>query len=440
VGQADADDIVTGQRYFQPELETMPRADLEELQLDKLLSQLPYAYEHSALVRETWDDAGVHPRDIRSMADFTERVPFLDKDAIRRFRDRHRDPYGGLLCIPERDLVAIYSTSGTTGDPTPTPQGESRGSPLAREFWEVGVRPGDHMVMFLFTFRGVSVFKGMHEVGAVPLFFDHTPVELPRLAEFGRRYQPTGLYLLSGPLIMAIDAMAPAMGIDPKELFASYRGAVYGGEPLGPRARELVDAWGIELFLHTAVGDAGSATECAEHDGYHWWEDSVMVEHLEPDRTDPVGDGDRGEMVVTSLDDRVAPLIRFRSDDLVHLSRARCGCGRTHGRIWPLARKTDEVVVDGRSIIPTDVWAAIESVPATSSGFFQVIRPRRELDRLRLRVGYHAPLAEAEASVRDAVAAAVFAAVGLVPDVDLVPEADLLKLGPPQKIPRVAMS
>jgi len=215
---------------------------------------------------------------------------------------------------------------------------------------------------------------------------------------------------------------------------------VYGGEPLGPRARQLVQEWGIELFLHTAVGDAGAATECAEHDGCHWWEDQILVEHLDPDGADTVADGARGEMVVTSLADRVAPLIRYRTDDLVHLSRDRCRCGRTHGRIWPLARKTDEVVVHGRSVVPTDVWAAVESVPATSSGFFQVIRPRRELDQLRLRVGYRTPLAVPEDAVRDAVAAAVFAAVGLEPVVELVPEGELLKLGPPQKIPRVATS
>jgi len=431
---------VANDRYFQPELETMPRADLDALQEEKLLALLPYAYERSGLVRETWDEAGVHPRDVRSMADFFERVPFIDKDAVRSFRDRHKDPYGGLLCLPESELVAIYSTSGTTGDPTPTPQGDTHTAALAREFWELGSRPGDHMVMFLFTFRGVSVFRSMQEIGAVPLFFDHTPAELPRLAAASSRYRPTGLYLLSGPTIMAIDAMAPAMGIDPREVFEPYRGVVFGGEPLGPRARQLVDDWGIELFLHTAVGDAGAATECREHDGCHWWEDNILVEHLDPDGAAPVGGDQRGEMVVTSLSDRVAPLVRFRSDDLVHVRRDRCGCGRTHGRIWPVARKTDEVVVDGKSVIPTDVWAAVESVPATSSGFFQVVRPARELDRLRLRVGYREPLAEPLASVRDAVAGAVAAAVGLVPDVELVPEAELLKLGPPQKIPRVAKS
>jgi len=432
--------VANDDRYFDPELETMPRADLDALQEEKLLALVPYAYERSGIVRETWDAAGVHPRDIRSTADFVERAPFIDKDAIRSFRDRHKDPYGGLLCVPEAELVAIYSTSGTTGDPTPTPQGDSRSAVLAREFWELGVRPGDHMVMFLFTFRGVSVFRSMQGIGAVPLFFDHTPTELPRLASASARYQPTGLYLLSGPMIMAIDAMAPSMGIDPREVFAPYRGIVYGGEPLGPRARQLVDEWGVELFLHTAVGDAGAATECREHDGYHWWEDTVLVEHLSPDGGEPVAGDGRGEMVVTSLGDRVAPLVRFRTDDLVHVNRGTCGCGRTHGRIWPVARKTDEVVVDGKSVIPTDVWAAVESVPATSSGFFQVIRPARDLDRLRLRVGYREPLVQPIDAVRDAVAGAVAAAIGLVPDVELVPEAELLKLGPPQKIPRVAKS
>jgi len=228
------------------------------------------------------------------------------------------------------------------------------------------------------------------------------------------------------------------MGIDPRQLFEPYRGAVYGGEPLGPRARQLVDEWGIELFLHTAVGDAGAATECRMHDGYHWWEDNVLVEHLSPDGASAVAGEARGEMVVTSLSDRVAPLVRFRTDDLVHVDRGTCGCGRTHGRIWPLARKGDEVVVGGRSVIPTDVWAAVESVPATSSGFFQVIRPARELDRLRLRVGYREPLTSPIEAVRDAVADAVEAAVALRPEIDLVPEAELLRLGPPQKIPRVA--
>ena len=83
------------QQYYAPEIETMPRADLEALQLERLQAIIPHAYEHSALVRETWDEAGVKPADIRSLDDFQERVPFIDKDTVRRFRDERGDPFGG---------------------------------------------------------------------------------------------------------------------------------------------------------------------------------------------------------------------------------------------------------------------------------------------------------------------------------------------------------
>ena len=106
----------------------MPRAEIEAKRDEKLLGDLlPWAYERSGLIRETWDAAGVTPSDVQSMEDFAEKVPFIDKDAIRSYRDRHDDPHGGMLCLDPNDptmkgiFSAIFSTSGTTGDPTPAP-------------------------------------------------------------------------------------------------------------------------------------------------------------------------------------------------------------------------------------------------------------------------------------------------------------------------------
>jgi phenylacetate-CoA ligase len=145
-------------RYFAPEIETMPRAELDALQEEKLFGDLlPWAYEHSTLLRETWDAAGVTPDDITTFAQFRARVPFIDKDAIRRFRKTHRDPYGGLLCVDLNTpgvFSAVFSTSGTTGEPTPAPYAGRGPSMLTREFWELGSRPGDHFTHMLFTFRG----------------------------------------------------------------------------------------------------------------------------------------------------------------------------------------------------------------------------------------------------------------------------------------------
>jgi phenylacetate-CoA ligase len=434
-------------RYFVPEIETMPRADLDALREEKLLGDIvPWAYERSGLVRETWDAAGVSAADIRTMDDFREKVPFLDKDAIRSYRDRHHDPYGGLLCLdPHTSGVfsAIFSTSGTTGDPTPAPYAGRGPSMLVREFWELGCRPGDHFTHMLFTFRGPGIHDTIRGIGATPIFLDHRPADLPQLFRFSQDLRPTAWYTLSGPLVAALEQAGLAMGVDLADVFASYKGVVFAGEPIGPRARIRVGSWGLELFMQTSVGDVGAATECREHDGYHFWEDCAFIEHLDPYGTGPsdsgpVGEGERGELVSTTLVDKVAPLIRYRSDDLVRLTRERCACGRTHGRIWPLGRKGDEVMVDGRSVLPGDVWEAVEAVPETEAGLFQVIRTGREVDRLRLRVGYSSEGARGLSDLRTRVTDAVHAAVGMAPEIELVPNEALLRQGPPHKIPRVA--
>ncbi|MCU1426111.1 MAG: hypothetical protein JWL83_111, partial [Actinomycetia bacterium] len=195
----------------------------------------------------------------------------------------------------------------------------------------------------------------------------------------------------------------------------------------------------VQLYEHSAVGDVTASFECPQHDGLHYWEDTAFVECLDLDGAEPVADGERGELVATTLFNRVAPLVRYRSDDIVRISRATCACGRTHARMWPIGRKGDEVVVDGKAVLPVDVWEAVESVDACALGLFQIVRDCRNVDRLRLRVGYAPQYANALASVGDDVRGAVLAAVGVVPDVELVADGELLRLGPPHKIPRVAV-
>jgi phenylacetate-CoA ligase len=425
--------------YFSP-VETTPRERLEELQLELLLDLLPYAYEHAPVIREAWDAAGVTPREVKSLDDFRERVPFVDKDALRRFRDERGDPFGGLCALPPAELTAINSTSGTTGDPTLVPEkwgGGGTPAVITRDFWGMGVRPGDHVALVLFTFRGPTygLFQGL---GTVPLLFDFDPSEMARLCELSLRYRPSALYNFGSVLIHAVRDACESGRIDPADVFSSYKGVVFAGEPLGPRARALAQEWGVELFEHTGVGDVTAAFECTMHDGLHFWEDTAFVECVEPDGRTPVADGERGELVATTLFNRTAPLVRYRSDDIVRVTRRQCACGRTHARLWPIGRKGDEIVVQGKSVLPVDLWAAIESVEACAMGLFQVVRAAPQTDVLRLRVGY-APAWEAKLeTVEEEVRGAVEGVTGLVPEVELVPDAALLRLGPPHKIPRVA--
>jgi phenylacetate-CoA ligase len=423
-----------GRTAFYDEIaETMPRSELEASQADRLLNLLPHAYARSPLIRETWAAAGVRPEDIGGLDDLRTRVPFIDKDALRRFRDQRGDPYGGMLAVDPSELTAIMSTSGTTGDPTLVPEvwGGERPGIMTRDFWGMGVRPGDHVTLFLFSYRG-PVYGFVHTLGAVPILCDHDLAELPRLCALSLEYRPTALYNAGNTTIHALADLETA-GTDVADVLSSYRGVVVAGEPVGRRARAQASAWGAELYEHTSVGDVTAGFECPEHDGLHVWEDSVVVECLEPGGDEPVGDGEPGELVATTLFNRVFPLVRFRSGDLVRITRAPCACGRTHARVWPLGRLGDEVVVDGRAVLPLDVWDAVESAPGTGLGLFQIVRRARVVDRLHLRVGHR----QGAGDTAEAVRAAVEAAVGLVPEVELVAEDELLRQGPPHKIPRV---
>jgi phenylacetate-CoA ligase len=433
--------------YFDEEYETMSRSGIEEIQLERLLATIAHAYEHSALVRTTWDAAKVKPSDVKSIADFREKVPFIDKDAIRRFRDELGDPYGGMLCLPVESLTAINSTSGTTGDPTLVAEqwGAREGRPalMFRDFWGMGVRPGDAFTMFLFTFRGPT-YGAAQAIGCTPICVDYSLDELPRLLELSERYGPTMAYQIGGMAIRGIGELEARGLADPTKSLSSYKGIVWAGEPLGSRARGLAERWGVKLYEHTSVGDVTAAFECPAQDGMHIWEDTVFVEGIDPlgvDHRDTAAvDGNRVrcEMVGTALLDRVAPLVRYRSDDIVEFDRRRCACGRTHTRVWTIGRKSDENVVAGRSVLPIDVWDAIESVDAARMGLFQIVRAARETDRLRLRVGYDDDLPETRlGAAHDEIVANVTAAVGIEPVVEFVPNAALLHLGPPHKIPRV---
>jgi phenylacetate-CoA ligase len=425
-------------RTFEPDIETMPRHELEALQGARLREQLLYVYERSPLLRSVWDDARVDPRDIRTTADFVARAPFIDKDSIRSFRDRHRDPFGGLLCAQPAELQVLGSSSGTSGDPTPLPQEPCgpmvRG--LSRDFWEAGARPGDRVAFMLFTFRSGFALERFEQIGLVPIFLDPLPAEAGVLLDAMRRLGPKLLYLLNNPMILAISEHVEATKADVREAFASVRTAFFGGEPMSEFSRARLEEWGPTVHTLSTLGDICTAVECRERDGFHAWEDLVLTESLQPDGVEPVGDRERGELVVTSLAERAAPFVRYRSGDIVQLTREACGCGRTHARFTICGRKSDEVVVGGRSILPRDVWPAVESVAATSNGLFQIIRRARTCDVLELRVGYRGspPLPALAAEVTDAVSADL----GVHCAVDLVPEQALLALGPPHKIPRVS--
>lgn len=441
------------QRYLDP-VETLPRPQLLALQQERLLRMVAHAYERSAFVRHHWDAAGLAPADIRGAADFTRLAPLMDKDQMRAWRDRHDDPFCGLLCADVADISFMGSSSGTTGDATlfayrwgrddgnlPAAPGLPADGPSAywggtlRDWWEIGLRPGEYGVYFGLRMRG-PMFRLIQTLGLTPIMLGYGPDDLHQFVDLSRRYRPTVFYAMTAWLGAGLQEIERTLGVDMRDVFASYKGILFAGEPIGPRLRQTFERWGLagKIFNQTSFGDIGHAHDCREHDGCHAWEDIGLAEIIDPVTAVPIeGDG-RGELVCTSLVNPLDPLIRYRGGDIVDMTRGPCACGRTHARFTPVGRSADETVVGGRSILPMDVWGAIEDVPETSGGLFQIVRPRREMDALKIRVGYAGT--PALAGLRDRVADSVEAAVGLRPAIELVPNDAILQSGSRHKIPR----
>ena len=425
--------------YLDPHVETMSRSEIEALQLRRLEELLPRVYAHSALLRRVWDAAGVTPEDISSLADFKAKVPCINKDSIRNYRDEFGDPYGGLRIVGDAEIETVGFTSGTTGDPTPVPNGLTNAVEVShlRELWHIGGRPGDYCILMMFTFRGGQSRATFYQsMGMTPIVFPHDPAELPLVIQAIKQYRPTVFYMVSTPLLIGLERYFEQTGEDPREVFSSVRGACFGGEPLSPRFKALTRSWGLELFEHSSLGDVAGMTECSAHDGMHSWEDLALVECLD-DEGNEVPDGELGELTVTSLADPVAPLVRYRTEDLVKVTRQPCACGRTHARVWPMGRKGDRTVVQGKPVLPRDIQRLVEQHRETRACLFQIVRPQPELDMLHLRTGYDPEATTDTAELIARLTAALEAALEVPVRIELITNAELLKLGPPQKIPRV---
>ncbi|WP_406276679.1 phenylacetate--CoA ligase family protein [Nocardia sp. NBC_00881] len=426
-------------RYWQPDIETMPRAGLRELQEKRMLELIPAAYENSGFYRELWSAAGVDPNRVRSLEDFLALIPTFTKDDLRAYRDRTGDPFAGLLQVPVGELTSIMTTSGTTGTPELVPEIWDVASPLPgcsiRDLWEVGLRPGDRVMVPAGAFRGFfDMFY--QELGLVPIYVDSWIGRGAELLTAMRRFRPAYIQMIM-PTVLELERLESAY--DVRDAFSSVKGAAFAGQPLGASlAAKVKDAWGVELFTYSSAGDTGTAWECREHNGYHLWEDLVLAESLETESARPVADGTVGELVATDLDNRAAPLIRYRSGDLVRFDRGVCGCGRTHVRQWIIGRLGDETVVEGKPVVVGEVWQAVESQRETHDGMFQIIRESRVTDRLRLRVGYQSESEPDLNDLRGRLRAAVASRVGVEPEIELVPVDDLIaRSSSVAKFPRV---
>lgn len=378
--------------YWDEKLETQSRADWDALKLDLLQKHLQHAYANSPYYRASFDAAGVHPDQVKSLDDI-RRFPFIDKKVLRD-RQTAVPPFGDLVAVPERDIVYISASSGSTGVPTASPftarDFDDWMDYEARQFWSSGLRPDDrycHSLNFSLFVGGPCVL-GAQKLGALSIHAGTVPSE--RLLTIIRQFQATAIWTTPS-YAWYLGETAIKEGIDPKRDLNIKRIFV-AGEPGGsiPETRQRIEAlWGASVYDYYGLSDifGSCAGMCEEKHGLHWAEDHILVEVLDPETGQPVPEGGRGELVLTTLKKSARPMIRFRTGDIVSFTSDPCACGRTSIRMLGThGRLDDMLIIKGVNIFPSDIEAIARRDHALSGEYKLIVERENHLDHLTVEI------------------------------------------------------
>ena len=350
-----------------------------------------------------------------SPADFSDKVPFSDKET--------------LSCLNLGHPPVIGFTSGTTIQTNINYWNTNYfNEQMSRDWHHQGLREGDYIIIFGLSTRGSMRYSmSMYEKnGVIPIFIPHHPKYIPEVIEAIRKYKPKVFNLLSNPMIMAFENYFENNNIDPVELFSCFDLFHFGGEHMSDRYKELVKSWQIDIIECTSVGDRYAAFECKERNGFHVYEDLLYIETIDD------------EMVVTSLYDTPEPFVRFKTGDIIKKHTEPCKCGSPHMRFEVLGRKTYQVKFQNKSIFPLDVQRIVETIPETRSGIFQIKRPREGANVIDIIVGYEKDKLNRDLSdLKNELESQITSSLNIPNSVELVDVKIILQNGPLHKVKRV---
>ncbi|MEH0108484.1 phenylacetate--CoA ligase PaaK [Tersicoccus sp. MR15.9] len=365
--------------------ETISRDELEALQLTRLQDTVQRAYANVPLYQRKWDEAGVHPDDLKELGDLAK-FPYTTKADLREAY-----PFG-MFAVPMNEVVRVHASSGTTGRPTVV--GYTRqdidnwASLVARCLRLSGVRPGDVLQNSygygLFT-GGLGAHYGAEKLGCtvVPMSGGQTEKQIQMIQDFG----PRAILCTPTYLLTIMDAMV-ARGIDPTS--TTLKVAVLGAEPWTAEMRhELEVGFGIDasdIYGLSEVMGPGVAGESNEtKDGAHIWEDHFRPEIIDPFTDAVLDDGEHGELVFTSLTKQALPIIRYRTRDLTRLLP---GTARpSHRRMGRITGRSDDMIIlRGVNMFPSQIEEIALRIPGLSPHFqLHLTRPSR-MDQLTVKI------------------------------------------------------
>ena len=351
--------------YWNEKIETMPKEELQALQLELLQKLVKNTYRDSKFYRERMDAAGVKPEDIKTLDDI-RKLPFMKKTDLR---DNYPDK---LFVRPYSELVRVHVSSGTTGKPTvvgyTAKDLENWAESLDRGMTSFGMTKDD----MLENAHGYGLFTGglgVHDaatrmgVTVLPTSTGNTNRQIDLMMDL-----PVTAIAGTPSYLFHIADTCDQRGIDIRK-DTKLRKAIAGGEPWSESMRQkLQERTGIRV--HTCYGASEfygpMFLECSEQCGVHVWADLCLMEVLHDDGT-PCKDGEKGNIVVTMLQKEAFPLIRYRIGDISSITWEKCKCGRTHPRLDRISGRADDMlVVKGINVFPSQIEAVIGEMPFLS--------------------------------------------------------------------------
>ena len=389
-------------------IENASRDEIEALQLQRMRWSLNHAYKNVAHYKASFDSAGVHPDDLKSLADLS-RFPFTKKSDLRK-----NYPFG-MFAVPRSQINRIHASSGTTGQPTVVGYTQADLAMwdivMARSLRAAGLRRGDLLHNAygygLFT-GGLGVHGGAEKMGltVVPISGGMTERQVRLIEDF----QATGITVTPSYMLSILDEYKK-QGLDPRR--SPLKVGIFGAEPwtnsMRIEVQQSFDMHAVDIYGLSEVLGPGVSCECVESkDGLHIWEDHFFPEIIDPQTGEVLPDGELGELVFTSLSKEAFPIVRYRTRDLTRLLP---GTARTMRRMQKVTGRSDDMIIlRGVNIFPTQVEEQLLQVTELAAHFQIELIKKGAMDHMIVHV-------EGSQNASDELAKLIKANIGVTAEV-----------------------
>jgi phenylacetate-CoA ligase len=372
--------------YWEKDIETIDRKKLAELQLTRLkdtLTKAAKSYYYDKIFREK----AISASSLKSLQDMRD-IPFTTKDDLREHW-----PYG-FVAVAKDELVRMHSSSGTTGRATVVFHTANDiavwSNLLSRCLYMAGMRKTDvfqnMMTYGLFT-GGLGFHYGAEKIGAlvIPAGSGNSKRQIQLMMDFAT----TAVHVIPS-YALHLSTVFTELNLDPRR-DTKVRIAFIGAEPHTEKMRRRIEEiFGYKAFNSYGLSEMngpGVAFECPCQDGMHIWEDSFLVEIINPQTLEPVADGEEGELVMTTLQREGMPLLRYRTKDLTRIIPGPCACGRTHRRIERIKGRTDDMlIIKGVNIFPMQVEKKLMEIDGVGTNFLIILEREEFNDSMTVKV------------------------------------------------------